>query len=107
MTHSKAVDDLTDEDIVEMVKVMRLLSTDNPDANAIIDQLFPDSEDAVTQDLHGMLTLHETRQKFIAAAQNVLRRSKTAYLSISLVEFTSWLEALKTNPDTPIPEFHT
>lgn len=48
----------------------------------------------------------EARQNFIAAAEASFEHYKETGLHVSLEEFSTWVDAVQTNPDAPVPPCH-
>lgn len=45
----------------------------------------------------------EARQNFIAAAEASFAHYKETGLHVTLDEFSTWVDAVQTSPDTPMP----
>jgi len=48
----------------------------------------------------------EARQNFIAAAEASFEHYKETGLHVSLEEISTWVDAVQTNPDAPVPPCH-
>ena len=75
--------------------------------NDVIDNLYEQANEAANKKRGYALTEDEIQSNFIRAAEESLRHFKETGLHVTFEEFSAWLEALKTNPDAPIPECHT
>lgn len=75
--------------------------------NDVIDKLYEQANEAANKKRGYALTEDEIQRNFIRAAEESDRHVKETGLHVTSEELHEWLEALKTNPDAPIPECHT
>lgn len=80
---------------------------DNDFDHSLVDQWYAEANEAANKKRGYALTEDEIQRNFIRAAEESDRHFKETGLHVTSEELHEWLEALKTNPDAPIPECHT